>query len=131
MIDMRKKHLRLLRQADYKLFEWILDELDLEFKPTPRPIERVERKQSMRKLTDQYCEKVRDDKLAELRAQFEAKQIPFLEEKLAKLEWIKENESKYKLPESVTDDDIENTRKRLEELKMKREEKETKIESSN
>ncbi|RZF43165.1 hypothetical protein LSTR_LSTR012851 [Laodelphax striatellus] len=131
MIDMRKKHLRLLRQADYKLFEWILDELDLEFKPKPLVLERVERKQSMRKLTDQYCENVRNDRLAELRAEFEAKQIPFLEEKLAKLQWIRENESKYELPETVTEEDIENARKRLEELKLKRNENEKQLESSN
>lgn len=33
LIDKRKKQLKLLRKQDYKKFEWILEELDLIYRP--------------------------------------------------------------------------------------------------
>ena len=35
MIDKRKKFLKYLRRWDYKRFEWILEKLDLVYKPPP------------------------------------------------------------------------------------------------
>lgn len=36
LIDKRKKYLRLLRNWDYRRFEWILERLNLVYKPLPR-----------------------------------------------------------------------------------------------
>lgn len=35
LIDKRKKQLRLLRNWDYRRFEWILESLNLVYKPVP------------------------------------------------------------------------------------------------
>lgn len=36
LIDLRKKWLKYLRCWDYKRFEWLLEKLDLVYKPAPR-----------------------------------------------------------------------------------------------
>jgi small subunit ribosomal protein S15 len=36
LIDVRKKWLKYLRCWDYKRFEWLLEKLDLVYKPPPR-----------------------------------------------------------------------------------------------
>lgn len=36
LIDRRKKWLKFLRKWDYKRFEWLLEKLDLVYKPAPR-----------------------------------------------------------------------------------------------
>lgn len=35
MIDKRKRFLRYLRRWDYRRFEWVLEKLDLVYKPYP------------------------------------------------------------------------------------------------
>ena len=35
MIEKRKKYLKYLRKWDYKRFEWVLQKLDLVYKPSP------------------------------------------------------------------------------------------------
>lgn len=35
IIEFRKKRLKLLRTLDYRRFEWLLETLDLLFKPAP------------------------------------------------------------------------------------------------
>jgi small subunit ribosomal protein S15 len=35
LIDKRKKYLKYLRRWDYKRFEWLLEKLDLVYKPPP------------------------------------------------------------------------------------------------
>ena len=36
LIDRRKKFLKYLRRWDYKRFEWLLEKLNLVYKPPPR-----------------------------------------------------------------------------------------------
>jgi hypothetical protein len=76
----------------------------------------VERKKSMRKLTDMYCESIRKARMDGYKAVLESQKIPFLEEKLATLQHIKSEEEYMKIPSSV-DEDIEKTEKQLEKLK--------------
>lgn len=80
-----------------------------------RPYERVERKKSLRRLTSQWCEKVRTEKLAEYRNKLNSEKDEFLKEKLESLKWIKKEEIECGIPQTITDDDIEAARKQLEE----------------
>lgn len=89
-----------------------------------RPYERVERKKSLRRLTSQWCDKVRAEKLAEYRDKLNNEKDAFLKEKLESLEWIKKEEVECGVPQTVTDADVEAARKQLEEwraLKSKQE----------
>lgn len=67
LIDKRKKYLKNLRKTDYKKFEWVLEKLDIVYKPPPSEFRWVARKESLVKLTDKHCEKVKQDKLDALR----------------------------------------------------------------
>lgn len=80
-----------------------------------RLYERVERKKSLRRLTSQWCEKVKAEKLAEYRDKLNSEKDSFLKEKLESLEWAKKEEIECGVPQTITDADIEAARKQLEE----------------
>lgn len=67
LIEKRKKHLKYLRKWDYKKFEWILEQLNIVYKPPPTESRWVTRKESLVKLTNKYCDNIRQEKLDELR----------------------------------------------------------------
>ena len=50
-VDQRNGYLRRLRQTDYKRYEWILEKLDLSYKPRPFHYERIERRKHLGRLT--------------------------------------------------------------------------------
>ncbi|XP_013184200.1 small ribosomal subunit protein uS15m [Amyelois transitella] len=115
LIDKRKKHLKFLRQHDYKKFEWLLEKLNIEYKGFPESYHKLSRRESLRKLTELHCEEVKSNKLAEYRNLLESQQGPFLKEKLAALKFIKSEQTELKLPVTVTDQDIKKVEKQLEE----------------
>lgn len=82
-----------------------------------RPFERVERKKSLRRLTSQWCDKVRAEKLAEYQNQLDNEKEIFLKDKVDKLEWIKKEEIECGISPTISDSDIEAARKQLEEWK--------------
>ena len=67
LIDKRKKFLKYLRRWDYRRFEWMLEKLDLVYKPPPTEFHWVTRRESLQKLTDAHCEQIKEDRLAEYR----------------------------------------------------------------
>ncbi|XP_030746700.1 28S ribosomal protein S15, mitochondrial [Sitophilus oryzae] len=120
VIDMRKKHLRYLRRWDYKKFEWILENLNLIYKPSPTESTWVTRKGSLVKLTDKYCADIKKDKLEKYRYLLEAEQPAFLEEKLRTLQFIRNEQNDCGVEVTVSDDEINKVKQLLEELKLKR-----------
>ena len=66
-ITSRRKSLGRLREADYKKYEWLLEKLNLLYKPQPhdappgqlRERELVARKASIERLTDMWCDELR------------------------------------------------------------------------
>ncbi|KAF7269349.1 28S ribosomal protein S15, mitochondrial [Rhynchophorus ferrugineus] len=120
LIDKRKKHLKYLRRWDYKKFEWILDQLNIVYKPPPSEFRWVTRRESLVKLTDKYCEDIRKTKLDEYKALLEAEQPAFLEEKIRTLEFIRDEQKDCGVEQTVSEEEIEDVRKQLEELKAKR-----------
>lgn len=124
LIDKRKRHLRYLRRWDYKRFEWILEKLDLVYKPYPAKFHWITRKESLQKLTEIHCDNIREERLGEYKKILESKQIPFLEEKLKNLEFIKSEQIACKVPITVNQEEIDDCRKNLEILKLKQQEQE-------
>ncbi|XP_030384628.1 28S ribosomal protein S15, mitochondrial [Scaptodrosophila lebanonensis] len=116
LIDKRKKFLKYLRRWDYRRFEWILEKLDLVYKPPPSYFHWITRKESLQKLTDSYCEKLREDRLEAYHQELQAQQIPFLEEAVKKMEFVRKEQIACDVPITVTEQQIEEVKKELAEL---------------
>ncbi|GLH10778.1 28S ribosomal protein S15 [Gryllus bimaculatus] len=121
LIDKRKKYLKYLRKSDYKRFEWLLEKLDLQYRPPPSNFHMITRKESLQKLADKYCEDLKQERLKAYKDQLESQKIDFLTEKVKKLKWIIEEEKACAVTPSVTQDEIDKVVSQLENLKMKKE----------
>lgn len=119
LIDKRKKHLKYLRRWDYKRYEWLLEQLNLVYKPAPDVFYRVTRKDSLRKLTDKYCDNIKSERLDEYRTLLEHEKSAFLEEKLRCLQFIREEEQNCGKEVTITEENINDVKKQLEELQHK------------
>lgn len=116
LIEKRRRFLRILRKHDYKRYEWLLEKLDIVYKPWPEKIFRVERKASFRKLTDLHCEEIKQQRLDEYRKHLESQQLDFLEKKLKNLKFIREEQLACKVKVTVTEDDIKQTQAQYDTL---------------
>lgn len=116
-IDKRKKFLKYLRRWDYKRFEWVLEKLDLVYKPPPPRYHWITRKESLVKLTDIHCSDVKNEKLENLKNTLKSQQIGFLEKKVEKLEFIRKEQMACNVPVTITEEDISREKARIEELK--------------
>lgn len=120
LIDKRKRYLRYLRRWDYRRFEYVLEKLDLVYKPYPTHFHWITRKDSLRKLTTIHCDQIKDKRLDEYRRQLESEQLDFLEKKLKTLEFVRQEQIECRVPVTVTPEEIKAVRKRYDELKQKR-----------
>uniref|UniRef100_A0A182XMZ8 Small ribosomal subunit protein uS15m n=1 Tax=Anopheles quadriannulatus TaxID=34691 RepID=A0A182XMZ8_ANOQN len=120
LIDKRKRFLRYLRRWDYRRFEYMLEKLDLVYKPYPTHFHWITRKDSLRKLTNIHCDQIKETRLEEYRRQLESQQLDFLENKLKTLEFIRKEQTECQVPVTVSSDEIKAVRKQYEELKQKR-----------
>ncbi|XP_058456265.1 small ribosomal subunit protein uS15m [Malaya genurostris] len=120
LIDKRKKFLRYLRRWDYRRFEYILEKLDLVYKPPPTHFHWITRKDSLRKLTDIHCDEIKSTRLQSYREFLESQQLDFLAKKLSNLEFIRKEQLECKVPVTVTTEQIQTVKKKYEELKEKR-----------
>lgn len=102
LIDRRKKLLKNLRRMDYRCFEWLLEELNILYRPFPRSYTWITRKDSLKKLVKMHGEDLRKKRLEAYQAALELQKEPFLKEKAETLQWIAETETSLGLPVSVT-----------------------------
>ncbi|XP_050438627.1 28S ribosomal protein S15, mitochondrial [Adelges cooleyi] len=114
IIEKRKKRLKYLRTWDYQKFEWLLEKLDLEYRPHP-VYERVERKKSLRRLTAQWCNNLKSEKLNKYRNELDNEKESFLKHKIETLEWARKEEIECATTPTITEFDIEVARKQLED----------------
>ncbi|XP_055586942.1 28S ribosomal protein S15, mitochondrial [Uranotaenia lowii] len=131
LIDKRKRFLRYLRRWDYRRFEYILEKLDLVYKPYPTHFHWITRKDSLRKLTDIHCEDIKSTRLQAYREQLEAQQLDFLAKKLENLEFIRREQIECKIPVTVSAEQIQVVKKQYQELQEKRKLLETKPEDQD
>jgi len=114
LVSSRRRMLYNLRERDYKKFEWLLEKLNMLYKPMPWDTphgtvgvkENIERKKSVEKLTDMWCEELKQHRLTAYRRQLESKQPEFLRRKAETLQDILDTERELGLPETVSEDDI-------------------------
>lgn len=85
-IDHRRALLRRLREKDIRKFEWLLEKLNIVYKPRPAFWERIERKKHMARLTDLWCQEYKEHLLSQLKSDNLSKQPEFLREKAKSIE---------------------------------------------
>lgn len=121
-IDKRKRLLKFLRTWDYKCFEYVLQKLDLTYKPFPGPevYKRVERKRSLRMLTRNYCDNIISSKLSQYREALESQQEEFLEEKIKTFRWIIEQEASLGLKPTISEADVIVVEQKLKKIREER-----------
>lgn len=83
----------------------------------------ITRKGSMRQLTNIHCEDIKKDRLGKYRQALEEEQPGFLEEKIQMLEFIREEEQACNTAVTVTQEEIDEVKRQLEDLLKEREEK--------
>lgn len=116
LIDKRKKFLGYLRKWDYRRFEWILERLNLIYKPHPHQYLPVWRKDSLRKLTDKHCDKIVQEKLDAYKKELVSQQKEFFKEKAEKLAFVREQELFCGVTPSVSEEEIEEAKKKYESI---------------
>jgi len=126
-ISSRRKMLRNLREQDYKKYEWLLEKLNLLYKPMPHdapdgvviPRENIERKASIERLTDLWCEELKRHRLNAYKRQLVREQPGFLIRKAEKLKHILKEEKDMGLEPTVREEEIEECLKKAEEIQAK------------
>lgn len=122
MIDKRQKFLKFLRRWDYRRFEWLLEKLNIVYKPAPELFHWIARKESIRKLTNIHCENVKKERLDAYKAELESQQLGFLEDKIKNLEFIRNEQIECKVPVTISVEEIQVVKQQFLELKQKRDE---------
>lgn len=108
--------LKWLRQRDYKKFEWLLETLNIIYKPRPFEHEEIQRRVHQSRLTALWCDELRLHKLNEYKKSLDHEQPKFLREKAEKLKWIIEEEKDLGMKASVSVDDIQALLERADKL---------------
>ncbi|RZB39093.1 Ribosomal S15 domain containing protein [Asbolus verrucosus] len=122
LIDKRKKHLKYLRRWDYKRFEWLIEVLNLVYKPPPNKFHWITRKESLQKLTDKYCEGIREERLEAYKKMLQTEQPAFLQEKIQSLQFIQKEQQNCGVEVTVTDEEIEEVKKQLKKIEERKSE---------
>jgi len=126
-ISSRRKMLGILREQDYRKYEWLLEKLNLLYKPMPHDApdgvlgqkENIARKASIEKLTDLWCDELRRHKLKAFQRQLEAEQPHFLRKKAEKLINILKEEEELGLELTVTEKEIAECLEKADEIELK------------
>lgn len=114
-----------LRRIDYRQYEWLLENLDLQYKPKPSEENEIliARKEGLRQLTAAYCADVKAKKLNDYRNELHAQKIPYLEQKIRNLEFIRDEQKTLKLPVTIAQEQIDEAQTQLNALIVERESK--------
>ena len=120
LIDHRRTMLSHLRQRDYKKFEWLLEALNIVYKPRPMENwENVERRRHQDRLTDLWCDELRTHRLNKFKQELKLKQPEFLRYKATVLREILEEEENLGEKPSVTESEIEDIYQKANDIEEK------------
>ena len=117
LIDHRRSMLSHLRERDYKKFEWLLEALNIIYKPRPAESwEVIERRKHQDRLTDLWCDEMRTYRLHKFKKELKQKQPEFLRRKANLLKEILDEETKLGETSSISETEIEETLKRADNI---------------
>jgi len=116
-IALRRKLIEKLRTEDYRKYEWLLERLNLFYKPVPH-YDHVEisRKASIERLTDIWCDELKQHRIEKYKRNLQEQQPTFLREKADKLRHIMQEENELGLEQTVHQSDIDECLRRAEEI---------------
>jgi len=119
-IALRRQLIESLREQDYKKYEWLLERLNLFYKPVPvyDHIE-ISRKASIERLTDMWCDELQKHRLNAFRRELEEEQPKFLRAKAEKLSFIMQEEKDLGLDQSVTQAEVDECLARAEAIEKR------------
>jgi len=92
LLGRRRDLLDRLRDEDYQRFEFVLDKLNIVYNVSRPDIPIMTRKEAMRTLTNEYTDKIRNDKIKKLKEELAPLQEAFLKEKEETMRWIHKEE---------------------------------------
>jgi len=115
-VNTRRVLLRWLRQKDYKKFEWLLETLNIVYKPRPFIHEEIQRRVHQSRLTALWCDELRTHKMHQYKTALEKEQPAFLREKAEKFRWMMEEEKALGLEVSVSEEEVERLLKKADEI---------------
>lgn len=120
----RSQLIRDLRIKDYKQYEWMLEQLDLQYKPKPTKenTKLLGRRDGLRQLANEYCQDIKANKLENYRKQLHAEKIPYLEQKIKNLEFIRQEQKELKMPVTIQQENIDSVHAQLNALIAERDE---------
>jgi len=118
-INTRRCLLRYLRQKDYKKFEWLLETLNIVYKPRPFEHEEIQRRVHQSRLTALWCDELRTHKMHQLKAALEKEQPSFLRSKAEKYKWMMEEEKALGLEPSISKEEVERLLAKADEIEEK------------
>ena len=117
-VNMRRAQLGFLRSQDYPQYEWLLEKLNLIYKPRPFEYKRTIRRRETEKLVNLLCDEIRRHKMISLQESFEDEQPKFIEKKIESMLKIKGMEEEHGLEPTVSGKDVEAEKLRLEKVKQ-------------
>ena len=106
-VDKRRAQLGVLRKVDYPKYEWLLEKLNIVYKPRPFVFETVIRRRHTERLVNLLCDEIRAHKLQDLKDDLEEDQPNFLRRKAKTLIKIMEEEKKYDLKPTVSQAEVD------------------------
>jgi len=115
-VNTRRVLLRWLRQKDYKKFEWLLETLNMVYKPRPFQHEEIQRRVHQARLTALWCDELRTHKLHQYKTTLEKQQPDFLREKAEKYKWMIEEEKELGLEPSVDEAEVDRLLKQADQI---------------
>merc|ERR1711915_1090436 len=95
-------------EQDYKKYERLMERLNIFYKPVPHyDHNEISRKASIERLTDIWCEELKQHRLQAYQRKLEEEQPKFLRDKAEKLEHIMNEEKDLGLEPTVTQAEID------------------------
>lgn len=119
-----------VRRIDYKQYEWILERMDLQWKPRPEKenVFTIARMEGLRQLTHAYCDDVKAKKLADYRKELHNQKLPYLQQKIKNLQFIWEEQKLLKLQVTISQEQIDEVQAQIDVLVAER--KQTPVETN-
>ena len=125
LIYLRGRMLQRLRRTDIKKFEWVLEQLNLIFKEKPDVWQLIDRKTHLTRLTDLWCDELKQFRLDEYKLKLQDRQPKFLREKAETLRWIMKEEAELGLEATVTERDVQECLEKAEAIEAELEKPDT------
>jgi len=119
LISHRRKMLSYLRERDYQKFEWLLETLNIVYKPRPMENwESIERRKHQDRLTDLWCDELRTHRLQTFKQTLEKRQPEFLRRKAKLLRELLDEEIKHGESPSVSESEIDEILKNADSIEL-------------